>query len=97
MWTATASVYCSLNTRSAMAVENLRPPRPETYHDGRGREPVMVVARGLCFVALIKETSCAYHCSAPRMLTQETGRRAKGGRRHSLKLADERPCLRRRS
>jgi hypothetical protein len=44
-------MYCSRNERSPIASENGRPRKFSVNQLGRGREPVIVVARGLPTVA----------------------------------------------
>src|SRR5690349_21177968 len=45
MIAATASRYCSRNSESPSIVLNERPCRLESYHNGRGYDPVIAVGR----------------------------------------------------
>src|SRR5215204_4225047 len=45
MTAATASRYCSRNKESPSIVLNERPSRLESYHNGRGYDPVIAVGR----------------------------------------------------
>src|SRR5678815_5969484 len=49
---ASVSSYCSRNRASTMASRKVRVPRFSRYQLGRGRDPVMVVARARLAVAV---------------------------------------------
>src|ERR1051325_3559024 len=52
MMAATASRYCSRKSESPSIVLNERPCRLESYHKGRGYDPVIAVGRIMSFVVV---------------------------------------------